>query len=192
MADIVTVMDGDCSAVLGSLTVNKSEIIITSEQCHVSWYTHVDIVTTDDKLTFGKEIHILPLTVDKQLSSIIRNKKRKCIYDSGDDDFYNNKEQLSSTNKVFYHTYDDSPHPDEISNYTIWACDYEDNNGDYGFYLLVVGSCGYTCSGPCHFQYWNCNVYVCDILTPLIEYAMTESQRNKCAGDVWVDISLSF
>jgi hypothetical protein len=134
-----------------------------------------------------KSIYILPISIDKDVISAIKNKPRKCIYDSGDDDFYNDKHHLSSWNKTHYHQCH-GPHPDEISNYTIWVCDYE--HDDNNFFLLVTGSCGYTCSGPCHFQFRSCKVYVCDILTPLIEYAMTESQRSKYAGDIWIDLHL--
>jgi len=91
--------------------------------------------------------------------NIIRSKQRKCIYDAGDNGFYQNNGQLSSDN----YTLDDMGdiNTDEVNNFNIWSyTNHIHDNINFNFYLLVTGSCGRTCSTCHNYQFHDCKVYI--------------------------------
>jgi len=188
---IISRVDYDTKEILldDSRTVERANVIINdADKGNVEWFQHQSIMIDDDNnnniIYFDDEICPFPAGISDDIIKVIRSKQRKCIYDAGDNGFYRNNGQLSSDN----YTLDDMGDVDidEINNFTIWSViNYKINDMSIAFYLLVVGSCGRTCSACNDYQFHDCKVYVCEEVVPLINYAMTKTQRKQCREQVW-------
>lgn len=175
--NIISLLSKSSTSVKDSLTLEKSINIILDEN-HVEWYQFNEVKFINNKIRFSSTISPLPTNIDRNIIENIRNMKKTCIYDNGDNGFYSKNGTLS------YHLflYDEDVDHNEINNFTIWLCYNDDNH----FFILVTGRCGRTCSIHSYEQFHNCKIYVSNDILTLVNYGMTDSQRKKCEGIVWI------